>query len=182
MAADADAANVGPGGGRGGGGRPAGVRLPTVGDLVQWCAVSTIEQATLANPTADHRSPIDHFSNETYETSRLRRLVDAGGIAAPQCGLHLRGARRPGQAASAARDEVRAADAEEHRRPHPRNSDTAAAQPFTCNPWFVIKCMIARENKNGVVIAPEQAVGIDDAPPSPATRRTRRGRSTTRES
>jgi predicted amidohydrolase YtcJ len=45
----------------------------------------------------------------------------------------------------------------------PGNSDTAGAQPFTCNPWFVMKCMLVRENKNGVLISPEEAVGLDDA-------------------
>jgi hypothetical protein len=45
----------------------------------------------------------------------------------------------------------------------PGNSDTAGAQPFACNPWFVMQSMVGRANRNGVLIDPDEAISPHDA-------------------
>ncbi|GAA1799455.1 amidohydrolase [Planosporangium flavigriseum] len=134
-----------------------------IGDLAQEVAVSAIEQAALANPGVDHRSRIEHFANEMYEMSRLRRLVDAGGIAAPNIGFIMSEPDDPAKRLPPGVTKYAARTLKEVTGRIPGNSDTAGAQPFTCNPWFVMKCMLVRENKNGVLISPEEAVSLDDA-------------------
>jgi predicted amidohydrolase YtcJ len=45
----------------------------------------------------------------------------------------------------------------------PGNSDTAGAQPFSCNPWYTMHCMVNRENKSGLLIDPGQALTVGEA-------------------
>jgi predicted amidohydrolase YtcJ len=134
-----------------------------IGDLAQEVAVSAIEQAAIANPGVDHRSRIEHFGNEMYDQTRLRRLVDAGGLAAPNVGFIISEPDDPAKRLPAGVTKYGVRTLKDLSGRIPGNSDTAGAQPFTCNPWFVMKCMLVRENKNGVVISPEEAIGIDDA-------------------
>jgi hypothetical protein len=134
-----------------------------IGDLAQEMAVSAIEQAVLANPGADHRSRIEHFANEMYESTRLRRLVDAGGIAVPNVGFIMSEPDDPAERLPPDVSKYAVRTLKDFAGLIPGNSDTAGAQPFTCNPWFVMKCMLLRQNKNGVLISPEEAVGLDDA-------------------
>jgi len=45
----------------------------------------------------------------------------------------------------------------------PGNSDTAGAQPFACNPWYVMHCMVNRQNRTGLVIDPGEAITAHEA-------------------
>ena len=139
------------------------VWIHAIGDLAQECAVTAIETVALAYPGLEHRCRIEHFGNEMYDRSRLDRLIAAGGIPAPNPSFITAEpddpARRlpPGVVKYAMR-ELLAAGA----RP-PGNSDTAGAQPFSCNPWYTMHCMVNRENKHGLAIDPGQALTVAEA-------------------
>jgi hypothetical protein len=139
------------------------VWVHAIGDLAQECAVSAVEQVATVHPGLDHRMRIEHMANEMYDPDRLRRLVDAGGIAVPNPGFVFAEpddpARRlpPGATKYGLRTLKRLSGLV------PGNSDTAGAQPFSCNPWFVMRCMVLQENRNGVVVSPDESVTIDDA-------------------
>jgi predicted amidohydrolase YtcJ len=45
----------------------------------------------------------------------------------------------------------------------PGNSDTAGAQPFSCNPWYTMHCMVNRQNRSGLVIDPQEALSVTEA-------------------
>lgn len=137
--------------------------IHAIGDLAQECAVSAIEQATRAHPGLAHRCRVEHFGNELYGPRVLDRLVAAGGIPAPNPSFIYAepddpGRRLPPRVTKYGMRTLLAAGA----RP-PGNSDTAGAQPFACNPWFVMQSMAGRANKNGVVIDPDEAISAREA-------------------
>ncbi len=139
------------------------VWIHAIGDLAQECAVSAIEQAQRAWPGQDHRCRVEHFGNELYDPSRLDRLIRAGGIPAPNPSFVFAEPddpqrRLPPGATKYGLRTLLAAGA----RP-PGNSDTAGAQPFACNPWFVMHCMVNRRNRSGTVIDAPEAITVDEA-------------------
>ena len=139
------------------------VWIHAIGDLAQECAVSAIETLARVYPGLDHRCRIEHFGNEVYQPSRLHRLIAAGGIPAPNPGFVVAepddpADRLPPGVAKYGLRTLLGAGA----RP-PGNSDTAGAQPFTCNPWFTMGCMVSRRNRGGLVIDPEEAVTAAEA-------------------
>lgn len=139
------------------------VWIHAIGDLAQELTVGAIEQAVVAHPGADHRTRIEHFGNEMYDERRLQRLLAAGGIPVPNPSfLHAEPddpSRRlpPGVRKYGMRSLLGAGA-----RP-PGNSDTAGAQPFACNPWFTMQCMVERTNKNGTPIDTDEAVTLQEA-------------------
>jgi predicted amidohydrolase YtcJ len=143
----------------------AGVQVWThaIGDLAQECAVSAVEQVATAYPSLDHRLRIEHFANEVYDTTMLRRLVAAGGIAVPNPGFVFAEPDDPAKRLPAGATKYAVRTLREIAGLVPGNSDTAGAQPFTCNPWFVMKCMVLQTNRNGVVVSPDETVSIEDA-------------------
>ena len=139
------------------------VWIHAIGDLAQECAVTAIENVALAYPGLAHRCRIEHFGNEMYDPARLDRLIAAGGIPAPNPSFITAEPddptrRLPPGVTKYAMRALLAAGA----RP-PGNSDTAGAQPFACNPWFTMHCMVNRQNKAGLAIDPEQAVTVSEA-------------------
>jgi predicted amidohydrolase YtcJ len=139
------------------------VWIHAIGDLAQECAVTAIENVALAYPGLDHRCRIEHFGNEMYEASRLDRLIAAGGIPAPNPSFITAepddpAKRLPPEVVKYGMRTLLAAGA----RP-PGNSDTAGAQPFACNPWYTMHCMVNRQNKSGHVIDPGEALTVAEA-------------------
>jgi predicted amidohydrolase YtcJ len=143
----------------------AGVQVWThaIGDLAQECAVSAIEQVAAAHPDLEHRMRVEHFANEMYDTTRLRRLIAAGGIAVPNPGFVFAEPDDPASRLPPGAIKYGVRTLREIAGLVPGNSDTAGAQPFTCNPWFVMKCMTLQTNRNGVVVSPEETTSIEDA-------------------
>ncbi|MGI5157343.1 amidohydrolase [Microbispora sp. CA-102843] len=139
------------------------VWVHAIGDLAQEVAVSAIEEAARSRATTEHRFRVEHFGNEMYADERMRRLVDAGGIPVPNPGFLYAEPDDPGRRLPPGTTKYGLRTLRSLTGMLPGNSDTAGAQPFTCNPWFVMQSMILRQNKNGVVIDPEEAVGIDEA-------------------
>jgi predicted amidohydrolase YtcJ len=45
----------------------------------------------------------------------------------------------------------------------PGNADTAGTQPFAINPFYGIYCMVARKNKRGDAVSPEEAITAREA-------------------
>jgi predicted amidohydrolase YtcJ len=119
------------------------VWIHAIGDLAQEAAVTAIENVAIAYPGLEHRCRVEHFGNEMYEPARLERLIAAGGIPAPNPSFIT-------------------AEPDDPARP-PGNSDTAGAQPFSCNPWYTMSCMVNRENKSGLVIDPQEALSVEEA-------------------
>jgi predicted amidohydrolase YtcJ len=144
----------------------AGVQpwIHAIGDLAQEIAVSAIEQGHAAYGDIDHRARIEHFGNELYAPETLRRLLEAGGVPVPNPSFVHAEPDDP---------EQRLPDADTLKYGLRTlkgagatilgNSDTAGAQPFACNPWFTISCMVRRRNKNNVVIAAEEALSVEEA-------------------
>lgn len=139
------------------------VWVHAIGDLAQECAVTAIEQVAQSRSATDHRFRVEHFGNEMYGDDRMRRLVDAGGIPVPNPGFIFAEPDDPGKRLPPNTTKYGLRSLRALTGMLPGNSDTAGAQPFTCNPWFVMKSMILRQNKNGLVIDPEEAVGVDEA-------------------
>jgi predicted amidohydrolase YtcJ len=139
------------------------VWVHAIGDLAQEAAVTAIENAATAYPGLEHRCRVEHFGNEMYEPGRLDRLIEAGGIPAPNPSFITAepddpGRRQPPGVVKYGMRSLLAAGA----RP-PGNSDTAGAQPFSCNPWYTMSCMVNRENKSGLVIDPQEALSVEEA-------------------
>jgi predicted amidohydrolase YtcJ len=139
------------------------VWIHAIGDLAQEAAVTAIENVAIAYPGLEHRCRIEHFGNEMYEPARLGRLIAAGGIPAPNPSFITAepddpARRQPPGVVKYGLRALLAAGA----RP-PGNSDTAGAQPFSCNPWYTMHCMVNRENKSGLLIDPGQALTVGEA-------------------
>jgi predicted amidohydrolase YtcJ len=140
------------------------VWVHAIGDLAQEMTLTAIEQAVCAVPNRDHRTRIEHFGNELYPHNRgLERLLEIGGIPAPN----------PSFIASEPDDPARRIPSDVTKyamrslldsgaRP-PGNSDTAGAQPFACNPWFTMQCMLERRNTRGVLVSPQEQITVDEA-------------------
>lgn len=140
------------------------VWVHAIGDLAQEMTLTAIEQAARAVPNRDHRTRIEHFGNELYPHNRgLERLLEIGGIPAPNPSFIASEpddpSRRipPGVTKYAMRSLL-----DSGARP-PGNSDTAGAQPFACNPWFTMKCMLERRNTRGVLVSPQEQITVDEA-------------------
>jgi predicted amidohydrolase YtcJ len=139
------------------------VWIHAIGDLAQEAAVTAIETVALAYPGVAHRCRIEHFGNEMYAPARLDRLLAAGGIPAPNPSFITAepddpARRLPTGVVKYGLRSLLAAGAQP-----PGNSDTAGAQPFSANPWYTISCMVNRENKNGLLIDPDQALTVTEA-------------------
>jgi len=137
--------------------------IHAIGDLAQEATVTAIEQASRAHPGADHRTRIEHFGNELYDGARLERLLLAGGIPAPNPSFVFAEPdeperRLPPDVVKYGMRTLLDAGA----RP-PGNSDTAGAQPFACNPWFTMHCMVNRLNRNDLAIDPGEAITVEEA-------------------
>jgi predicted amidohydrolase YtcJ len=139
------------------------VWVHAIGDLAQEIAVSAIEEVARRNPRLDHRTRIEHFGNEMYDMERLQRLHAAGGIAVPNPGFVFAEPDDPGARKPPHVDKYGLRTLKRISGLLPGNSDTAGAQPFTCNPWFVMQCMVLQQNRNGRVISPDETVSLDDA-------------------
>ena len=125
--------------------------------------MTAIETLATAHPGLDHRCRIEHFGNQMYDPARLDRLVAAGGTPAPNPSFIAAepdnpADRLPPGVVKYGMRSLLAAGA----RP-PGNSDTAGAQPFACNPWYVLHCMVNRENRTGLVIDPGEAIIAHEA-------------------
>ncbi|WP_269445514.1 amidohydrolase [Jatrophihabitans cynanchi] len=137
--------------------------IHAIGDLAQEVTVSAIEQAVRAHPGLDHRTRIEHFGNEIYSDARMHRLIAAGGIPAPNPSFVFAepddpARRLPAGAVKYGLRTLLSAGAQP-----PGNSDTAGAQPFACNPWFTMQCMLVRANRNGVIVDGDEAISLDEA-------------------
>jgi predicted amidohydrolase YtcJ len=139
------------------------VWVHAIGDLAQEVAVSAVEQAVRANPGTPHRTRIEHLTNEMYAPERLHRLLAAGGIAVPNPGLIVAEPSDPGDRLPPGVPKYALRTLLEAGGIVPGNSDTSGAQPFTCNPWYVMGCMLTRQNKHGVVLDPAEALTVDEA-------------------
>jgi predicted amidohydrolase YtcJ len=143
----------------------AGVQtwVHAIGDLAQEGAVSAIEQVARAHPGLDHRTRIEHFANEIFDTGQLKRLVEAGGLAVPNPGFVWSEPDDPALRLPPGATKYAVRTLRDIAGRVPGNSDTAGAQPFTTNPWFVMKCMVLQQNRNGVVVSPEETCSVAEA-------------------
>jgi predicted amidohydrolase YtcJ len=139
------------------------VWVHAIGDLAQECAVSAVEEIAVMHRNLDHRTRIEHFANEMYDPTRLQRLVDAGGLAVPNPGFVFAEPDDPGKRLPPHATKYALRTLKNMSGYVPGNSDTAGAQPFTCNPWFVMQCMLLQQNRNGVVVSPDETISMDDA-------------------
>lgn len=137
--------------------------IHAIGDLAQEVTVSAIEQAARAHSGIDHRTRIEHFGNELYDPSRLRRLIAAGGIPAPNPSFVFAEPDDPARRLPPATVKYGLRTLLSSGARPPGNSDTAGAQPFACNPWFTMHCMINRLNRNGVIVDAAESITIDEA-------------------
>jgi predicted amidohydrolase YtcJ len=139
------------------------VWIHAIGDLAQEMTIHAIEQASRANPGADHRTRIEHFGNEVYDVQALDRLLRAGGIPAPNPSFLF---AEPDDPARRIPPHVRKYGIrtllDAGARP-PGNSDTAGAQPRACNPWFTMQRMVERKNAQGVVVDGDESITAAEA-------------------
>jgi predicted amidohydrolase YtcJ len=98
-----------------------------------------------------------------YAPERLHRLLAAGGIAVPNPGLIVAEPSDPGNRLPPGVPKYALRTLLDAGGIVPGNSDTSGAQPFTCNPWYVMGCMLTRQNKHGVVLDPAEALTVDEA-------------------
>ena len=143
----------------------AGLQVWThaIGDLAQEIALSAVERVNAAHPGIDHRLRVEHFFNESFGTDQLERLHAAGGIAVPNPGFVWVEPNEVERRLPAGADKYRLRTLKELTGLVPGNSDTAGAQPASCNPWFIISCMTQQRNRNGVDIAFSERLSLDQA-------------------
>ena len=136
------------------------VWLHAGGDVAQRMAVTAIEQARAAVPGADHRARIEHIFNQGIDPALLDRVVEAGAIAVPNpTFMFFESEQRSAEVG--ARYPIRSLQASGLRPPG--SSDSAGSQPWAINPWFGVKCMVARENRQAAPIDRDEAIGVADA-------------------
>ncbi|WP_285705786.1 amidohydrolase family protein [Microtetraspora sp. NBRC 16547] len=130
------------------------VWIHAIGDLAQRLALDAIEEAGRVAGPGDRRTRLEHVANRWIDEDLVRRLRELGVVPVPTAGfIHADG----GRGVYAYRTLLDAG-----LRP-PGNSDTGGTQPFATNPWFGVAAMLERTNRNGHLVAPGQAVGIDEA-------------------
>ena len=136
------------------------VWLHAGGDVAQRMAVTAIEEARAAVPGADHRARIEHIFNQGIDESLLDRVVEAGAIAVPNpTFMFFESEERSSDVGP--RYPIRSLHASGLRPPG--SSDSAGSQPWAINPWFGVKCMVARENRHSAPIDQGEAIGVADA-------------------
>lgn len=136
------------------------VWLHAGGDVAQRMAVTAIEEAHTAVPDTDHRARIEHIFNQGIDESLLERVLEAGALAVPNpTFMFFESEERRSDVCP--RYPIRSLQAKGLRPPG--SSDSAGSQPWAINPWFGIKCMVARENCHSAPIDLDEAIGVADA-------------------
>jgi predicted amidohydrolase YtcJ len=145
--------------------RRSGVQvwMHAVGDVAQWLAIDAVEAVNRVLGRDDHRTRVEHIGNDGSDLAQLPRLVEAGIVPVPTAAFmygNMTGPEDDGLVAV----ERRAYPYRtllEHGLHTPGNSDTAGTQPFATNPWYGVRCMVARRNKDGAAVAPaEEAIDV----------------------
>jgi predicted amidohydrolase YtcJ len=139
------------------------VWVHAIGDLAQEMTVSAVEQAVRANRGVDHRTRIEHFGNELYDVRRLQRLVQCGGIPAPNPSFLFAEPTDPSRRIPPGVQKYGLRTLLEAGARPPGNSDTAGAQPRACSPWFTMQRMVERRNRSGTAIDEDQRVSVAEA-------------------
>lgn len=140
------------------------VAIHATGDLAEEMAVSAIEFVSRIHPDADHRTRIEHFYCESFgDTALLERLVAAKGIAAPNPGFVYAEPSDPDLQIPPRSVKYALRTLRAHQGFVPGVSDTAGAQPWLTNPWFVMRCMMTMKNAEGVVITPDETLTFEEA-------------------
>jgi len=144
----------------------AGVQpwIHAVGDAAQEMAIDALADVTRMFPErADHRARIEHVGNERVDPRQLERIRAVGAIPVPTAAfLHSMPDDHEAQLAPNERAFIYRTLIDQGFHP-PGNSDTAGTQPFAINPFYGIYCLVARKNRNGVQICPEEAIEPEEA-------------------
>ncbi|MEV7009841.1 amidohydrolase family protein [Streptosporangium sp. NPDC051022] len=127
------------------------VWIHAIGDVVQELALDAVAEARRVTGRTDLRNRLEHVANLWSDAALLDRLAELEVIPVPTAAfMHS----DPGTGVYAYRSLI------ERGLCPPGNSDTGGTQPFATNPWFGIAAMRARTNREGVPIAPEEAVDV----------------------
>lgn len=138
------------------------VWLHAAGDVAQRMAITAIEEARRAAPHADHRARIEHVFNQGIDDRMLDRVIEAQAIPVPNpTFIFFESDHRQDPDHGSRRYPIRSLQATGLRPPG--SSDSAGSQPWATNPWFGIKCMVARANRHSAPIDQSEAVGLSDA-------------------
>lgn len=127
------------------------VWIHAIGDLAQTVALDAIETARSVTGPHGLRTRLEHVGNLAIDARTVERLVDLDVTPVPT-GAFLHSDL--GDGVYAYRTLIDAG------LQPPGNSDTGGTQPFATNPWFGIADMVERVNRDGVAVAPEEAVDI----------------------
>jgi predicted amidohydrolase YtcJ len=138
--------------------------IHAIGDTAQEMAIDALAQVSHMVPQhADHRARIEHIGNEWADLSQLGRLRAVGAIPVPTAAfMHGAADDSDSRLGPEGRAFIYRTLIDEGFQP-PGNSDTAGTQPFAVNPFFGIYCMVARKNRNGVAICPQEAIRAREA-------------------
>jgi predicted amidohydrolase YtcJ len=135
------------------------VWIHAIGDVAQDMALDALAQAVRAHPGRDHRSRIEHIANEVTDWSQLDRMKSMGVIPVPTAAfMHNDVDDLP----EGGRKYIYRTLLERGFLP-PGNADTAGTQPFAINPLYGIYCMVARKNKRGELVSPQEAISVSEA-------------------
>jgi predicted amidohydrolase YtcJ len=138
--------------------------IHAIGDAAQEMAIEALEQVSRMAPQHyNHRPRIEHVGNEWADLRQLPRLRALGAIPVPTAAF-MYGAPDDFDAhlGPEGRAFIYRTLIDEGFQP-PGNSDTAGTQPFAVNPFFGMYCMVARKNRNGVKICPQEAISAYEA-------------------
>ncbi len=138
--------------------------IHAIGDGAQEMAIEALEQVFRMYPQHDnHRARIEHIGNEWADPRQLARLRAVRAIPVPTAAF-MYGAPDDfdAQLGPEERAFIYRTLIDDGFQP-PGNSDTAGTQPFAVNPFFGIYCMVARKNRDGVRICPQEAISVQEA-------------------
>jgi predicted amidohydrolase YtcJ len=135
------------------------VWIHAIGGVAQEMALDAIAEGVRAHPGRDHRARIEHIANDVTDWSQLDRMADLGVIPVPTAAFMYGDVD---DLPSGGRKYIYRTLLDRGFRP-PGNADTAGTQPFAINPFYGIYCMVARRNKNGDLVSPEEAISVREA-------------------
>lgn len=134
------------------------VWIHAIGDAAQAMILDAIEEVVRRYPDLDHRTRIEHISNESTDPGQIERMVRAKIIPVPTAAFMFGTPASDGPV----RYYLFRSLIDAGLMP-PGNSDQAGTQPFATNPWFGIDCMLNRRNKDGELITPDERIELREA-------------------
>lgn len=133
------------------------LRMHAWGDYAQREVIDATNAALRSVGPLDHRTRVEHMLNNGYPSIPLEEVRDSGLVPVPQASFMFNDNPDSKVKKYPFREAI------DKELVFANSSDCTGSQPTLVNPWAGIAAMLARTNRDGVPMAPEQRVTLTEA-------------------